>query len=104
MLQAKLAQAVQANADYHHNSGSTKSSSSLELTSAPVGTWSPADGVAAQPWDLDPAEITICKRSDGSDWVLGVGSFGQVRWVLVSGFFVYFKVTRSRHAHFPDHR
>ncbi|KAL3136950.1 hypothetical protein ABBQ32_006555 [Trebouxia sp. C0010 RCD-2024] len=76
--QAKLAQAVQANADYHHNSGSTKSSSSLELTSAPVGTWSPADGVAAQPWDLDPAEITICKRSDGSDWVLGVGSFGQV--------------------------
>ena len=77
-MQAKLAEAAQAKAEYHHSSGSTNSSSSPELTSVPVGQWSPADGVAAQPWDLDPAEITICKRPDGSDWVLGVGSFGQV--------------------------
>ena len=77
-MQAKLAEAAQAKAEYHRSSGSTNSSSSPELTSVPVGQWAPADGVAAQPWDLDPAEITICKRPDGSDWVLGVGSFGQV--------------------------
>ena len=28
---------------------------------------------------LDPAEIVICKRPDGSDWLLGVGAFGKVR-------------------------
>ena len=80
-MQAKLAEAAQAKADFQHqNSGSTNSSSTPELTSVPVmGQWcSSPDGGAAQPWDLDPAEITICKRPDGSDWVLGVGSFGQV--------------------------
>lgn len=81
ILQAKLAQAAVASADHHNSSSSTKSSSLLELTSVPVGQWAP-DGVAAQPWDLDPAEITICKRPDGSDWVLGVGSFGQVCCLL----------------------
>lgn len=29
-------------------------------------------------WDLDPSEIAVCKRPDGSDWLLGTGSFGQV--------------------------
>ena len=34
-------------------------------------------------WDvegrIDSADIEICKRLDGSDWVLGSGSFGKVR-------------------------
>lgn len=33
-------------------------------------------------WDLDPTEIAVCKRPDGSDWLLGTGSFGQVRQAL----------------------
>lgn len=82
-MQAKLAKAAAAHAEFPHSSGSTNSSSAPELTSVPIGPWSPADGMAAQPWDLDPAEITICKRPDGSDWVLGVGSFGQVCQILV---------------------
>ena len=28
---------------------------------------------------IDPGEIVICKRADGSDWLLGQGSFGKVR-------------------------
>ena len=28
--------------------------------------------------EIDPSEIVICKRPDGSDWLLGQGSFGQV--------------------------
>ena len=28
---------------------------------------------------FDVSEIEICKRSDGSDWLLGQGAFGQVR-------------------------
>ncbi|DBB04573.1 TPA: hypothetical protein ACH3X1_012652 [Trebouxia sp. C0004] len=59
--------------------GSSGSSSPVQLTSVPiVGQWLGSEGGAAQPWDLDPAEITICKRPDGSDWLLGIGSFGQV--------------------------
>ena len=51
----------------------------MMLTSVPVfGQGLGSEGGTAQPWDLDPAEITVCKRPDGSDWVLGVGSFGQV--------------------------
>ncbi len=30
-------------------------------------------------WDVDPDEIQICQRDDGSDWVLGTGTFGAVR-------------------------
>ena len=82
-MQAKLATAAAAHAEFPHSSGSTNSSSAPELTSVPIGPWSPADGMAAQPWDLDPAEITICKRPDGLDWILGVGSFGQVCQILV---------------------
>ncbi|KAK9811452.1 hypothetical protein WJX72_004105 [[Myrmecia] bisecta] len=29
-------------------------------------------------WDIDSSDIQICKRPDGSDWVLGKGSFGMV--------------------------
>ena len=28
--------------------------------------------------EIDPSEIAICKHPDGSDWLLGQGSFGQV--------------------------
>ena len=28
---------------------------------------------------IDPDEIVICKRADGSDWLLGQGSYGKVR-------------------------
>ena len=28
---------------------------------------------------ISPDEIEICKRPDGSEWILGTGSFGQVR-------------------------
>ena len=27
---------------------------------------------------IDPAEIEICKREDGSEYLLGAGSFGEV--------------------------
>ncbi|DBA72728.1 TPA: hypothetical protein ACH3X2_010124 [Trebouxia sp. C0005] len=68
-----------AKASLEELAGSSGSSSPVELTSVPiVGQWLGSEGGAAQPWDLDPAEITICKRPDGSDWVLGIGSFGQV--------------------------
>ena len=29
-------------------------------------------------WAIDPSEITITKRKDGSDWVLGAGTYGKV--------------------------
>ena len=28
--------------------------------------------------NIDPTEIEICKREDGSEYLLGAGSFGQV--------------------------
>ena len=28
--------------------------------------------------NIDPTEIEICKREDGSDYLLGAGSFGEV--------------------------
>ncbi len=28
--------------------------------------------------EIDPAEIDMCKREDGSDYLLGAGSFGEV--------------------------
>ena len=36
--------------------------------------------------DIDPSEIEICKRGDGSDWQLGSGSFGTVFKGLRHGF------------------
>ncbi|DBB13762.1 TPA: hypothetical protein ACH3X3_000769 [Trebouxia sp. C0006] len=91
---AKLAAVLQTSPDLHPKhgihpglakasleelAGSSGNSSPVQLTSVPiVGQWLGSEGGAAQPWDLDPAEITICKRPDGSDWVLGIGSFGQV--------------------------
>ena len=34
-----------------------------------------------QGWEIDPASIEICKREDGSDHLLGSGSYGQARSV-----------------------
>jgi hypothetical protein len=33
---------------------------------------------------IDPGDIAICKRDDGSDWLLGAGSFGKVMRCAVS--------------------
>ena len=30
-------------------------------------------------WDVNPDDIQICARGDGSEWVLGAGTFGAVR-------------------------
>lgn len=27
-------------------------------------------------WTIDPSELAVCQLSDGSDWLLGTGSFG----------------------------
>jgi len=29
-------------------------------------------------WEIAKSAITICKREDGSDWLLGHGGFGEV--------------------------
>jgi len=34
---------------------------------------------AREPGEMDLAELQLCKRADGSDWVLGQGTFGTVR-------------------------
>lgn len=34
---------------------------------------------AREPGEMDLAELHVCKRADGSDWVLGQGTFGTVR-------------------------
>lgn len=31
-----------------------------------------------QSWFVDPSEIEFCRRPDGSDWLLGEGSYGKV--------------------------
>ena len=36
-------------------------------------------------WAIDPSEITITQRKDGSDWVLGAGTYGKVRAVRLFG-------------------
>lgn len=32
-------------------------------------------------WEIDPRDITICRREDGSDYKLGAGAYGTVRRV-----------------------
>ena len=36
-------------------------------------------------WDVDPDEIQICTRDDGSEWVLGAGTFGAVSDRMLRG-------------------
>eukprot|EP00887_Chlorella_sp_A99_P005023 scaffold4.g5023.t1 len=36
-------------------------------------------------WQIDPAEITILKRPDGTDWMLGSGGFGTVYKAVRNG-------------------
>lgn len=31
-----------------------------------------------QSWFVDPSEVEFCRRPDGSDWLLGEGSYGKV--------------------------
>ena len=35
--------------------------------------------VLSDVWNIKPEELQICTRPDGSEWLLGTGSFGQVR-------------------------
>lgn len=55
-------------------------------------SWTEADGF------LDPDEIVICKRPDGSDWLLGAGSFGQARIRCCCGHRLH--CARSSRGHF----
>lgn len=34
--------------------------------------------LAFSDWLVNPEEIEICKRADGSNWELGAGGFGRV--------------------------
>jgi hypothetical protein len=54
-------------------------SSALDSASS-YGVWAKGlrSPLPAQFYTISPAEIAICKREDGSDWLLGSGSFGQV--------------------------
>lgn len=36
------------------------------------------DPAAANCWDIDAADIVICKHPDGSDWILNVSESGKV--------------------------
>lgn len=51
--------------------------SSIPVVGIPGSAMSSAAG-PVHAWDIDSAEIAVCKRLDGSDWLLGTGSFGQV--------------------------
>ena len=52
-----------------HDSGS-----SLTDRASPAGD----DAAAAHCWDIDASDIVICKRPDGSDWLLNVSESGEV--------------------------
>lgn len=51
-------------------------------TSCPCRAESPAVGRLQLPhsfeWRINPEQLAICKRPDGSDWRLGAGGFGTV--------------------------
>lgn len=32
----------------------------------------------SEAWNIDPAELAVCQFPDGSDWLLGTGSFGEL--------------------------
>ena len=51
--------------------------SSIPFVGIPSSLMQPG-WVVSHAWDLDPSEVLVCKRPDGSDWLLGTGSFGQV--------------------------
>ena len=44
-----------------------------------VGTHSMRTASSWMDGELNPDEIQICKRPDGTDWLLGQGKFGKVR-------------------------
>ena len=45
-----------------------------------VGSHSVRTTSTSMDGELNPDEIQICKRPDGSDWLLGQGNFGKVRF------------------------
>jgi len=52
-------------------SSSLARSGSVQSGALPALPWSD--------WEIDPRDIHICKRDDGSDWKLGTGAYGTVR-------------------------
>ena len=36
-------------------------------------------------WELDPADITILRRPDGGEWLLGTGASGRVYKAVMNG-------------------
>jgi hypothetical protein len=55
-----------------------KHSSSREVTSMTTTCRSLGDATL-----VDPSEIEICKHSDGSDWLIGQGTYGKVGWIAL---------------------
>lgn len=45
------------------------------------GSGETADSPFVDSWRIMPSELQICRRPDGSEWLLGEGSFGKVRAV-----------------------
>ena len=50
-----------------------------------------ADGLIAE------SEIEICKRPDGTDWLLGQGGFGKARTVFRTMFRTIFRTAAALH-------
>lgn len=40
-----------------------------------------SDALGDEAWKIPRDDIEICHRPDGSDWLLGYGSYGQVAYV-----------------------
>ena len=67
--------------------------SSGERSSSLIGTGSndsPGSGKApahplSQAWNINPDELAVCQHPDGSDWLLGTGSFGEPSSLRCSG-------------------
>ena len=50
------------------------------LSALPAGRQSNAlPSLPWSDWEIDPRDITICRREDGSDYKLGAGAYGTVR-------------------------
>ncbi len=43
----------------------------------------PLPSLLSEDWEMDPTEITIATKDDGSDFELGSGAFGKVRQELI---------------------
>ena len=81
-LDAELKPDESAGPGLHGAASNDSMSHSRQLSSIPVvgipSNLMQPGGPVSHAWDLDPSEVVVCKRPDGSDWLLGTGSFGQV--------------------------